>query len=116
MFELNVRIAADEEEALGAVEVPRAFMLVGKGHANVIGRTADEVLVVDAEGVVLRSGAVYAWCCGGCCSQPTYWSSVDAVGDFHGSVIVVEGDGTVRALGETASGDTYPGGDVPEAG
>jgi hypothetical protein len=89
MFELETRAVRE------AVELPRAFVLVGQGGPNVVGSAYGAApLLVDAEGVVLRSGAVYAWCRTGCCTQvPRQWPSVDAAADYHGSVIV-EGDGT----------------------
>lgn len=123
MFELDVRVASDarSSEAMGRVEMPTAFMLIGQGGANVLGgQTTDAAWVVDAEGVVLRGGATYAWCRSGCCESPRHWPSVEAAADFHGSLIL-DGDGCVRAPREAVSreatpGDVVPGGDGPEAG
>lgn len=90
MFELETRVA---REACAAVELPRPFLLVGIGGSNVIGAAyGPGPLLIDAEGVVLRSGAVYAWCRTGCCTQiPRAWPSVDAVADYHGSFVVERG-------------------------
>lgn len=98
MFELEVRIA---REACGDVELPRPFVLVGRGGLNVVesGPFGWAPFVVDGEGVVLRGGAVYVWCCAGCCRQaPQQWQSVDAAAEFHGSYIVEAG--AVRVPGE----------------
>lgn len=105
MFQLDARSAAGAESggAVDLAEMPRGFMLVGQGGSNVLGHAADEAWVVDAEGVMLRSGAVYAWCRSGCCAQPKYWPSVEAAADFHGSVIL-DGDGTVRAPRDVVPG------------
>lgn len=97
-FEMDFREIRDRW-SVGGLETPKAFMLVGRGGPDVLdGEAGRGALVVDAEGVTLRSGATYAWCRNGCCEQPRYWPSVEAAADFHGSYIVC-GDGTVRAPG-----------------
>lgn len=89
------RVAADW--AGGGTSAPEAFVLVGYHGPYVANDHGTPPLLIDAEGVVLASGAVYAWCHGGCCEQrPRPWVSVDAAADFHGSYIVT-GNGTVRA-------------------
>lgn len=95
MLEQEIRAARD---ACAAIEQPRAFVLIGQGGPNVIDPgTGRAPIVIDAEGIVLRGGAVYAWCRTGCCDQhPKRWPSVDAAADFHGSWIL-DRDGTVRA-------------------
>lgn len=100
MFEFEMEIARD---ACGDVELPRPFVLVGQGGLNVIesgsGPFGSAPFVVDGEGVVLRGGAVYVWCCAGCCTRvPQQWQSVDAAAEFHGSYIV--DGGSVRVPGE----------------
>lgn len=127
MVQLDIRVDAAPGEAVKAMEMPRAFTLVGQGGANVLGdQIVNAAWVVDAEGVQLRGGAVYAWCYGGCCELPRYWSSVEAAADFHGSLIL-DADGTVRAPrdeapreaapgDEAAPCDVVPGGDNSEAG
>lgn len=93
MFEEEIRAVRD---ACATVDLPRAFVLVGKGGTNVIGSGPGEYpYVIDAEGVVLRAGAVFAWCRNGCCDEiPRRWRSVDEAADFHASYIV--DDATVR--------------------
>lgn len=99
MHDLEARAVRD---ACAAVELPYAFVLVGRGGGNIIDAgTGPAPLVIDAEGVVLRGGAVFAWCRAGCCDHvPQRWSSVDAAADFHGS-LVVDRDGT-RTPDDTA--------------
>lgn len=97
MSEVDAR-AISERWSAGVLETPRSFMLIGRGGPDVVSDEPAGALVVDAEGVVLRSGATYAWCRAGCCEQPRRWPSIDAAADFHGSWIL-DDDGTVRAPG-----------------
>lgn len=91
MFELEVRVARD---ACDAVDLPGTFVLIGQGGPNVIDvKGGQPPYMVDAEGVVLRSGAVHVWCHAGCCRQiPQQWSSVDAAANYHGSIVVESGN------------------------
>lgn len=75
------------------VELPQPFVLVGRGGLNVVDDGGiGAPLVIDGEGVVLRGGAVYAWCRAGCCTDsPRRWPSVDAAADYHGSYIIDAG-------------------------
>lgn len=84
-----------ETETGAAVELPRSFVLVGRGGINVIDDGGiGAPLVVDGEGVVLRGGAVYAWCRAGCCTDsPRRWPSIDAAADYHGSYVIDAGPG-----------------------
>lgn len=92
------RVAADWNE--GGRAIPRTFVLVGYAGPYVVNDHGTAPLMVDAEGVVLGSGAVYAWCHGGCCApMPRRWPSVDAAADFHGSYIVTGGDVRLPADG-----------------
>lgn len=90
VFELELRTARD---ACHSVDLPATFVLIGQGGTNVIEiEGAQAPFVVDAEGVVLRSGAVHVWCHAGCCRQiPQQWASIDAAADYHGSIIVEDG-------------------------
>ncbi|HEY3685775.1 MAG TPA: hypothetical protein VGL93_22275 [Streptosporangiaceae bacterium] len=86
---------ADDWKA-GGQAIPRPFVLVGYTGPYVANDHGAAPLLIDAEGVVLASGAVYAWCHGGCCAaMPRRWPSVDAAADYHGSYILI--GGTVRA-------------------
>lgn len=100
MLEPEIRVAP---EACAAVELPGGFLLIGHGGANVIDTGIGQTpVVIDAEGVVLRSGTVFAWCRAGCCGQiPQRWSSVDAAADYHGSYIV-DHDGTRLPMDRSA--------------
>lgn len=71
--------------------LPEPFVLVGHSGPYVVEAHGAAPLLIDAEGVVLESGAVYTWCTGGCCERPRRWDSVDAAADFHGSYIVTAG-------------------------
>lgn len=81
-----------QEWASSGHRLPEPFVLVGYSGPQVVNEHGATPLLIDAEGVVLASGAVYAWCSGGCCERPRRWDSVDAAADFHGSYIVT-GDG-----------------------
>lgn len=106
--------AVGDRWSTGALETPKAFMLIGRGGPNVLDdQPAGGALVVDAEGVQLRSGATYAWCRTGCCGQPRYWPSAEAAADFHGSLIL-DSNGTIRAPGNVSS--NAPGDAVPSSG
>lgn len=80
--------------ACARVVLPTPFLLVGEGGLSLVesgARTPSgrEPLVIDGEGVVLRSGAVFVWCRSGCCAEnPQRWSSVEEAAGFHGSYIV----------------------------
>lgn len=77
--------------------MPAPFTLVGYQSPYVLASNGRPPLIIDAEGVVLASGAVYAWCRTGCCGQnPRRWPSVEAAADFHGSFIVGH-DGSIIA-------------------
>lgn len=90
MLEIDIRIARD---ACGDVDLPKPFVLVGQGGANVIGCAPGQgPFVIDGEGVELRGGAVFVWCRTGCCAQiPRKWPSVDSAADYHGSYVVETG-------------------------
>lgn len=80
----------------GERPMPRPFVLVGYQGPYVANDHGTAPLLVDAEGVQLASGAVYAWCHGGCCAdRPRAWPSIEAAADFHGSYIV-DASGAVR--------------------
>lgn len=87
------RVATDWNA--GGHRIPEPFVLVGYTGPHVVNDHGAAPLLIDAEGVVLASGVVYAWCYGGCCAQPRRWESVDAAADFHGSYIVT-GSAAVR--------------------
>ena len=77
-----------QEWASSGHRIPEPFVLVGYTGPHVVNDHGTAPLLIDAEGVVLASGAVYAWCAAGCCERPRRWGSVDAAADFHGSYIV----------------------------
>lgn len=81
-----------QEWASSGHRMPEPFVLVGHSGPYVVDDHGTAPLLIDAEGVVLPSGAVYAWCAAGCCERPRRWDSVDAAADFHGSYIVTSGD------------------------
>lgn len=113
MSELDHRVTDGAAEVLAAAEMPKTFMLVGEGGPDVlgVGRMAGEVWVVDAEGVVLRDGSVYAWCShNDCCRNPRRWPSVDHAAECHGSLIL-HADGTLRVPfdGEDDAGTSREG-------
>jgi hypothetical protein len=88
------RVAADW--AGGEHRAPEAFVLVGYHGPYVANDHGNPPPLIDAEGVVLASGTVFAWCHGGCCVQrPRAWESIGAATDSHGSYIVAA-DGAVR--------------------
>jgi len=69
--------------------MPKAFMLVGHGGPHVLDDHGTPPTIIDAEGVQLLSGAVYAWCHADCCpDRPRSWTSVEAAADYHGSLIL----------------------------
>lgn len=75
---------------------PEPFVLVGYESPYVLAADGRCPLVIDAEGVIFLSGAVYTWCHTGCCEQnPRRWPSVKEAADFHGSYVVGR-DGSVR--------------------
>lgn len=95
MTQPDVRRAA-ADWAGGGHRLPEPFVLVGFAGPYVANDHGAPPLLVDAEGVTLASGAVFAWCHGDCCDErPRRWPSVDAAADYHGSFIVTPG--TVRA-------------------
>lgn len=99
MLELEIRAVRD---ACATLDLPSPFVLVGRGGTNVVGSgPGEDPYVIDAEGVILRAGAVYTWCRNGCCDEiPRRWKSVDEAADFHASYIIE--DDTVRLPGDEA--------------
>ena len=97
MLDLDIKTIRNDWRNARDISMPQPFLLVGYRSAYVISNDGGRgPLLIDAEGVKLPNGAVYAWCRIGCCHQhPQRWPGVDAVADFHGSRIV-ESDGTVR--------------------
>lgn len=88
MLDLDLRIVRHDWSSQKPA-MPTAFTLVGYGSPHVLSADGRPPLVIDAEGVVLASGAVYTWCRTSCCGpNPRYWSSAEAAADFHGSYIV----------------------------
>lgn len=102
MLDLDIKIIRGDWANSPDTPMPQPFVLVGYQSAYVIPNDGGRgPLLIDAEGVKLPNGAVYAWCRIGCCHQhPQQWPSIDAVADFHGSVIV-DADGNIRAPEDT---------------
>lgn len=88
MFEMDTReVSADW--AGGGHQVPHPFVLVGYHSPYVANDHGAAPLLIDAEGVMLASGAVYTWCRTGCCTDhPRTWPTIDAAADYHGSYII----------------------------
>ena len=102
MLEFELR-AVREDWSSGTPSMPQPFALVGYQSPYVLPSGGRPPLLIDAEGVVLMSGAVYAWCRTGCCgANPRHWPSVEAAADYHGSYII-GADGTVRGPGDPAA-------------
>ena len=102
MIEPDLRDVRDDWSR-GKLSIPQPFALVGYQSPYVVSSDGRPPLVIDAEGVVLLSGAVYAWCRTGCCGpSPRHWPSVEAAADYHGSYIVGP-NGAVRAPDDPAA-------------
>ena len=88
MSESDARRAGDDW-AGGQRPMPEPFVLVGYHGPYVANDHGAAPLLIDAEGVRLSTGAVFAWCHGGCCTdRPRRWETVDAAAEYHGSYII----------------------------
>jgi len=98
MLEFDIRTVR-EDWTSHKPTMPEPFTLVGYQSPYVLASAGRPPLIIDAEGVVLTSGAVYTWCRTGCCEQnPRRWPSTEAAANFHGSYIVGN-DGSLAAPG-----------------
>jgi len=96
MLEFDIRIVR-EAWTSHKPAMPEPFTLVGYESPYVFAVDGRPPLIIDAEGIILISGAVYTWCRSGCCTQnPRKWPSIEAAANFHGSYIVRH-DGNVTA-------------------
>lgn len=89
MSQLDLQMVR-EDWAGHMAAMPEPFVLVGYESPYVLARDGRPPLIIDAEGIILASGAVYTWCRAGCCApEPRKWPRIEAAAEFHGSYIVV---------------------------
>lgn len=99
MLKIDIQIVRDEW-ASHQPPMPESFILLGRHSPYVLTTDGHPLLVIDAEGIILTSGAVYTWCRTGCCNpDPRKWPTIDAAAEYHGSCIVHH-DGTITAPGD----------------